>query len=130
MFGIIVNTDLNPKDQRFLWQPHCSVACLNMTYTYECSQDTFFNSVLCKNILREVTTCMGLISHLSTRPTSWGCLHKVHKAVFETSLNNNHNQGAQWLKFVTLGWFFTLGLYPPAALYVILMSKVLFACNI
>ena len=32
VFGIIVNADLNHKDQRFLWQPHYTlVACLNMT---------------------------------------------------------------------------------------------------
>ena len=34
-------------------------------------------------------------------------------------------RGSQWLKFVTLGWFFTLGLYPPTH-YVILRHVMIF----
>ena len=34
-------------------------------------------------------------------------------------------RGVQWLKFVTLGWFFTLGLYPPTH-YVILRHVMIF----
>ena len=44
--GIIVNADLNHKDQRFLWQPHYTlVACLNMT-PMSVLNTPFFNSVL------------------------------------------------------------------------------------